>query len=92
MKRLTIRTDTGCSVTDSELSEAFQRLAAFEDIYEELADNAVTIPPELEKLKTAGKEKTVRYKEMLGQKLIDNHIKALFERHGISFDDPEEKH
>jgi len=92
MKRLTIRTDTGYSVPDSELSEAFHRLAAFEDIYEELADNAVMIPLELEKLKTAGKEKTVRYKEMLGQKLIENHIRAMFQRHGISFADREEKH
>jgi len=87
MKRMTIKTDTGITVMDSDLSEAFCRLAAYEDIYDELVGNTLAIPLELEKLKAEGKEKTVRYKEMFGQKLIDTRIKALFERHGISFDD-----
>jgi len=61
------------------------RLEAFEAIYTELSDNITTIPTELEKLKAAGKEKTVRYKELFGQKLMNNYVVALFERHGIKF-------
>jgi len=61
------------------------RLEAFEAIYEELSDSITTIPAELEKLKADGKEKTVRYKELFGQKLMNNYIVALFERHGIKF-------
>ena len=59
------------------------RLAKFETIYKEISDNMTSIPAELEKLKAAGKEKTVRYKELFGQKLMNNYVAALFERHGI---------
>ena len=68
------------------MNDPSQRLAAFEAVYKELANNVCSIPVELEKLKADGKEKTVRYKELFGQKLINNHIVALFERHGITFD------
>jgi len=85
MIRLTIKSDTCYTVPDSDLFEAFQRLAAYENLYDDLVANMVAIPQELGKLKAAGKEKTVRYREMLGQKLINNQIIALFERHGISF-------
>ena len=66
--------------------ETTDRLAAFEAVYAELSGNANAIPTELEKLKAEGKEKTVRYKELFGQKLMNNHIIALFERHGIPFE------
>jgi len=59
------------------------RLAKFETVYKEILDSMTSIPAELEKLKAAGKEKTVRYKELFGQKLMNNYVEALFERHGI---------
>ena len=64
------------------MKDQIQRLSAFEAIYEELANSINTIPAELQKLKADGKEKTVRYKELFGQKLMNNYIAALFERHG----------
>jgi len=82
--------DADSKTPDTELHKALQRLASFENVYDEIAESMVAIPLELKKLKAAGKEKTVRYREMLGQKLMDNQIKALFERHGISFADSEE--
>jgi len=60
------------------------RLSAFEAAYEELSNSMTEIPAELAKLKAAGKEKTVRYKELFGQKLMNNYVIALFERHGIN--------
>jgi len=63
-----------------------QRFVAFERVYRELADSMVTLPVEMEKLKAEGKEKTVRYRELFGQKLMNNHIVALFEQQGILFD------
>jgi hypothetical protein len=60
------------------------RLAAFENLYREVTDNLTAIPAELEKLKAEGKEKTARYKELLGHKLINTHIAILFKRHKIS--------
>jgi len=73
-------------MTDLDLSAAMRRLAAFEAVYEELADSITAIPSELGKLKAAGKEKTVRYKELFAQKLMNNYIIALFHRHGIMFE------
>ena len=71
------------AISDSTGQEKSQRLAAFEDAYQEVADSMTTIPVELEKLKAEGKEKTVRYKELFGQKLMNSQIAALYKRHGI---------
>ena len=85
MDRLTKRNEKGCPMVDSDArEEAIQRLARFEDAYENLMESQMQIPKELEKLRAAGKEKTVRYKEMLAQKLINNNIINFFEKHGIT--------
>ena len=81
------KTDPDYTFADSDAQAHIRRLAAFEGAYNELADSMITIPVELEKLKAEGKEKTVRYRELFGQKLINSQIAALFERHGISFAD-----
>jgi len=83
MTRFTIDGSGRYTVPESSLPQAIQRLAAFEDVLEELAIGQADIPLELAKLKAAGKEKTVRYRELLGQKLLLNEMAALLERHGI---------
>ena len=75
----------GRHIKDPDSQRDSLRLAAFEGAYKELADSMITIPAELAKLKAAGKEKTVRYRELFGQKLMNSQIAALFERHGVSF-------
>jgi hypothetical protein len=71
-------------------SAVSSRLASFEAVRGELSGSINTISVELKRLKAAGKEKTVRYRELFAQKLMNSHIIALFERHGITFaaDDP----
>ena len=64
-------------------TDAARRLASFEAAFEEVSKSMTEIPRELKKLKAEGKEKTARYKELFGQKLINSQIIALFERHGI---------
>ena len=76
----------GLIENESNISESLHRLTVFESVYEELSDGITSIPAELGKLKAAGKEKTVRYKELFGQKLMNSYIVALFERNGIAFD------
>jgi hypothetical protein len=84
MKRYTNKgTDGVVNVDEADLQDALNLLAKFEEAYEELATSQNSIPIELEKMKAAGKEKTVRYKEMFAQKLYNIQIAALFERHGI---------
>jgi len=90
MKRYTQRTDIGYTIPDHELQEAVSRLAAYEDIYDDVAGGICGLPSALEALRVDGKEKTVRYKELLGQKLLYNYIAALYERHGIMFDSYED--
>jgi molecular chaperone GrpE (heat shock protein) len=81
----TEKTEPNYSFAEHETKRALQRLSAFEAVYKELSENMIAIPAELEKLKAEKKEKTVRYRELFGQKLINSHIAALFERHGIDF-------
>jgi len=83
MKRLTSKNGKEIVVAEEDIPEALRRLSAFEDVYAELMDSMAAIPVELENLKAAGKEKTVHYRELFGQKLTNNHIVALFKRHGI---------
>lgn len=61
------------------------RLASFEAVYQEIFADLKTIPAQLEQLKAEGKEKTVRYRELFGRKLMNNYVISLFERHGITF-------
>ena len=83
MTRFTIKSDDQHTVPEADLPLALRRLAALEDMLEELASDRTDIPAELAKLKVSSKEKTVRYKELLGQKLLLNEMIALLERHGI---------
>ncbi|MCL1981616.1 MAG: hypothetical protein FWG53_00805 [Clostridiales bacterium] len=87
MKRYTtINPDGAISVPETDLPEALSRLAAFEDAFFELAQRQAEIPAELSSLRAAGKEKTVRYRELLAQKLMNSQIITLFYGHGIAED------
>jgi len=86
MDRLTAKNKDGrYAIPDSSIEEAIQRLGLFEDAQEELFDSQKQIPKDLEALRAEGKEKTVRYKEMMVQKLSNNNTVMFLERHGISF-------
>jgi len=83
MTRFTANRDGQLTVPEADLPRALQRLAALENMLEELEVCQTDIPAELARLKAAGKEKTVHYKELLGQKLLLNEMLALLERHGV---------
>lgn len=63
--------------------EAIQKLAIFENLYEYLIDSQTSIPKELETLRNQGKSKTVTFKELLTQKLINDSTLMLLSRHGL---------
>ena len=87
MERLTVLgMDGRYSVTDDEINSAIQKLGLFEDAYDDLIASIERIPSELEEMRVQGKEKTVRYKETVAQKLINNSILTFFERHGLKKD------
>ena len=78
------KTKTNDTAPDTETTDA-DRLAAFESVYKELDKNIAAIPAELDKLKAEGKEKSARYRELFGQKMMNIQITALFERYGFYF-------
>ena len=82
MDRLTFKNKDGC-FESGNIEKAIQRLGLFEDAYESLTNSQVQIPKDLAQLRESGKEKTVRYKETVAQKLINNSIVMFFEKHGL---------
>ncbi|MCL2142301.1 MAG: hypothetical protein FWH46_05440 [Methanimicrococcus sp.] len=83
LNRFTAKNKDGYFVSDEEIKKAIQRLGEFEDAYEDLMNRQVQIPKELESMRIEGKDKTVRYKETMAQKLINNSIMLFFEEHGL---------
>lgn len=63
--------------------EAIERLARFENAHADLLAQQDSILSELERLRGEGKQKTVRFRELLGQKIINSALIELFEQHGV---------
>jgi len=64
-------------------SEAVDRLGRFENVYYDLTAQQVEISKELEKLRSEGKTKTVRFKQLLATKLTNSSILITFETYGL---------
>jgi hypothetical protein len=67
----------------SDLQEAINRLARFENLCEELVEESKSLPAELERLKGEGKEKTVSYRELMAKKLLNKSVLNALKKHGI---------
>ncbi|MCL1859471.1 MAG: hypothetical protein FWF92_09615 [Oscillospiraceae bacterium] len=70
-------------IEEDKIEEATQKLADFENMCEEFIKDMDNLPARLEKLRTEKKEKTVAYKELVAQKLINTNILIFFRRYGI---------
>jgi len=64
-------------------NEEKDRLEKFECTLRELLGEYNAIPVEMEQLRDGGKEKTARYKELMGRKLMYSGMIAIFEKHGL---------
>ena len=62
---------------------AIERLACFENAYEAIERERDKAEAELSKLRAAGKQKTVQFKQLLAQKITHANILSLFAIHGI---------
>lgn len=83
MERYTTRKDGAMMVRPEDMEAALLRLATFEDMAENLDREQEEITRKLEDLRGRGKEKTVQFKELLAQKLVNNNMKLLLERYGL---------
>lgn len=63
--------------------EAVSKLAKFEDMYDNLLVRQGDITVELAKLRMEGKSNSVKFKQLLANKLMNNDIISLFETYGL---------
>lgn len=82
MQRLTKKTEAGYEV-EQGCGAAIAKLAQFENLVEDLGKKQATLTAELETLRTAGKEKTLRFRETLGKKALNSQFFALLHHYGL---------
>lgn len=62
---------------------AIEKLAKYENLHEELIKKQNEIIKEMEKLKSQGKNKSVKFKQLLTEKISNNNILSIFEVYGL---------
>ena len=63
------------------------RLLKYEGFKDSILAKQNIVLKEMEKLKGMGKEKSVRYRELLGNKMVNNLIIQYLERSGINMEE-----
>jgi hypothetical protein len=82
--RITEKDAAGAWVIPPERAEeAALRLAAFENACEHLLARQAEITQRMELLKAQGKQKSVQFRELFGEKLVNQNMLALWESHGV---------
>ena len=68
---------------DGYFGDAISKLAKFENIYDDLVSKQNKISKELEKLRLEGKTHSVKFKQLLANKITNNNIMILFKTYGL---------
>ena len=84
MERNTRRGYQGWQVPEGQEQAALERLAGLEDAYEELQGALALLEAQMEPLRAAGKQKSARFRELMGERLLLRRMLELLERHGLS--------
>jgi hypothetical protein len=63
--------------------DAISKLAKFENIYDDLISKQNEISKELEKLRLEGKIHSVKFKQLMANKMTNNNILILFKTYGL---------
>ena len=85
MERLTKKLDDKdiYIVDNDKIDQAINKLAIFEDIYEELNAEQIEISKKLEVLRNEGKMKSLKFRELMTKKLTNSAVLTLFKNYGI---------
>ena len=83
MERYTLREGGRVLCPTERLEAALERLAAFEDLACGLEEEQQSISRRLEELRGQRKERTVQFRELLAQKLVNSSLIQLLERKGL---------
>ncbi|HIT02292.1 MAG TPA: hypothetical protein IAC21_05670 [Candidatus Enterenecus merdae] len=70
-------------IPEGQEEAAARRLAAFERAYQRLADRQEELAGRMEALKAQGKQKTVQFRELFGEKLTIQQLLQLWETCGV---------
>ena len=82
MERLTTQ-GPGGTYTATDLNAALEKLARFENAYDYVSARQAELILRMEELKAAGKQKSVQFRELLGEKLMNQNMLILWETYGI---------
>lgn len=63
--------------------DAINKLGKFEDFYDDLITKQEAIARELDQLRLEDKKRTVKFKQLLAEKLTNQNILILFKRYGL---------
>lgn len=63
--------------------DAINKLAKFENFYDDLISKQNEISKELEKLRVEGKTHSVKFKQLLANKMTNNNIMILLKTYGL---------
>ena len=83
MKRYTISEGERWRVVPEELEDAIAQLARFETACEQLLAEQEELSTQLEAMKREGKQKSARFRELLGRKLVNQQLLVKVEFCGI---------
>ena len=83
MERYTLREGGRVLCPTERLEAALERLAAFEDLACGLEEEQQSISRRLEELRGQRKERTVQFRELLAQQLVNSSLIQLLERKGL---------
>lgn len=87
MERVTKKVDSGGyeiaetfinKKVEEQFKIAIEKLGKVEDMYEDLQKKQKEMSAQMDVLRNEGKEKSVKFRELLGNKIINNNILALF--------------
>ena len=80
MQPLTTREGTGYVLSPERYDAGVNRLGALERMWADLEARQAAIPGELQALREAGQEKTVKFRELMAEKLTNAAILSALER------------
>lgn len=85
MDRLTRKLDNteNYTVEDGNITRAINKLAIFENIYEELEAEQIEISKKLEVLRNEGKMKSLKFRELMTKKLTNTTVLTIFRNYGL---------
>lgn len=82
MKRLTYQ-ECGVWKSDATREELLERLGRYETMHGELIENVASIQTEMQTMQREGKAKTLRFKEVMIQKLNHQNLLRWMKQYGL---------